>query len=259
MSEEEDKERRRGWVWTTITLIAGLIIAFGALADRDDDGALSAGEGDTSADADADADGADADADGADADAEGADDPGADASNPDVIPATGSDGAELGCRLVPGTASTSFALDTATADALQGAGVAVAPIVPATAAGESIDFEVRSASRVSCDTISGFLGHRGGLRFEAGANRVELRRYRVDLASGSVVAFPKSTGTDSIEPFVVATGDGTVNDDGTTFTLEGAPVNLTPAGADALNAGLGVSLFEAGATIGAMTISGERQ
>ncbi len=247
MSEEEDREKRKGWIWATITLIAGLIIAFGVLGNRDDDTVPVAAGDDTTADADADAD---VDADG------GAD---ADADNPDVIPATGSDGAELGCRLVPGTATTTFTLDTATATALEGAGVGVAAITPAAAAGNDIEFEVRSASRVSCDTISGFLGHRGGLRFTEGASKVELRRYRLDLAGGSVVAFPKSTGTDSIEPFTVDTGAGAVSDDGTTFTLASAPVNLTAAGADALNSGLGVALFESGATIGAMTITGERQ
>jgi hypothetical protein len=242
VSEEEDREKRKGWIWATITLIAGLIIAFGVLGNRDDDTVPVAAGDDTTADADA-----------------GSGDADADANNPDVIPATGSDGAELGCRLVPGTATTTFTLDTATATALEGAGVGVAAITPAASAGNDIEFEVRSASRVSCDTISGFLGHRGGLRFTERASKVELRRYRLDLAGGSVVAFPKSTGTDSIEPFTVDTGAGAVSDDGTTFTLASAPVNLTAAGADALNSGLGVALFESGATLGAMTITGERQ
>jgi hypothetical protein len=258
---EDNRENRKGWLWGAVTLAIGLIVAFGALANRDDAGSITDAAGEA-AEAGADAAGAaaDAGADAADADA-GADatDAAQDAlTNPDVIPAVGSDGAELGCTLAPGTASTELTLDPATASGLASAGIAVAPIKPAEASGSAVVFVVRSSSRVSCDTLSGYIGHRGGLSFEKGQQRVELRRYRVDLASGQVVAFPRSTGTDSVEPFSLAMADATSTEQAGVVASD-VPVSLTAGGAEALNSGLGVTTFEEGAAIGTMTFLGERQ
>ena len=259
MSEEdEDRKKGSGWLAGGATLVAGLIIAFGALSNSDDGINFPAGNDTISAAAgavgDAADDAADAAGDAADDAADAADDA-ADAANPDVIPETGSDGAELACTLKNDTAQTALTLDPAVATALEGAGVAVAPIAPAAAADSAINFAVKS-NRVACDGRSGFIGHRGGLKFTAGAKSVELRRYPVDIASGSVVAFPKSTGTASVEPFTFDFSKSEVPTD--EFALNDVPVNLTAVGASALNDGLGVTVFEDGQNIGTVAVTGER-
>ncbi len=270
--EDEYRGLVEGVVWGVTTLAVGLIFAFGVLGARDEPPRVAMTAEQSPAATEAAPEPPPEQPEEPSAAPEQPDEPPAEPDppeepeptppeeeidNPEELPVVGSDGAELGCAIAPDTARTLLAVDAAAQTRLDNAGVRLAPISPAATAEGAIEFPVRSASRVSCDELSGFIGHLGGMAFAKGQQRVELRRYRVDLASGELIAFPRSSGSDAIAPFSLAMDQASsVGTDG--FIARDVPMSLTAAGARTVNDGLGESLFLDGDLIGQMTFAGER-
>jgi hypothetical protein len=263
-----------GVVWGVVTLTVGLVFAFGALGARDEPpripetAAIPSEPEPQPRPEEPPAEPAEADSPSTaaqePAEPPAEPDPPPEPAPPDEeiedpgeLPPVGSDGAELDCTIDPDTAQTLLVVDPAVQLRLDDAGVRLTPISPAAAAADGIEFPVRSASRISCDELSGFIGHLGGMAFTKGQQRVELRRYRVDLASGEVIAFPRSSGSDAIAPFGLAMGQASsVGING--FIARDVPMSLTASGARTLNDGLGEPLFADEDVIGQMTFAGER-
>lgn len=268
MVEDEYRSLVDGVVWGAIALVVGLIFAFGALGVRDEPpGMPTTAEAATEPEQQA-----PPEAEQPSTAPEQPDEPPVEPAppeepdpappedeidNPEELPAIGSDGAELGCTIAPDTAQTLLEVDPAVETRLDDAGVSLTPIDPAVVAAGAIEFPVRSASRISCDSLSGFIGHLGGMAFTKGQQRIELRRYRVDLANGEVIAFFRASGSDAIEPFNLAMDQASaVGIDG--LIASDVPMSFTATGARAVNDGLGEQLFADGDAIGEMTFAGER-
>lgn len=281
MADDDNDRDFGGWLWGLATLILGLIVAFGAWAIRDDVSGNPAAPADAvtevpaeeanaddaagdGADAAADAAG-DATADAGDA-ADGAGDAAADAAT-DATDGAAADGdgasadgasaeAPPACKLRVG--QTTLTLSAETAAALDQAGIAVSIISPAERAREAIRFPIVSSSRVDCDSLTGRVGHRGGVRFTAGESVAELRRFRLDTATGELIAFPKSTGNDGIAALTLDIAAAERAETPTSIELSSVPVTLTAAGATALNDGLGADAFAADAQLGLATFTAEK-
>lgn len=75
---------------------------------------------------------------------------------------------------------TDLALDAGTLAALQGLGVAPGIIAPATLAGTTASFPI-TGGKVNARTLAGSITHSGGISLTAGATRVELTNFDIQL------------------------------------------------------------------------------
>jgi hypothetical protein len=86
--------------------------------------------------------------------------------------------ASLGAEVPVEDGRTDLHLDAATAAALGGLGVRVAPVGPATAEGLRVSFPI-DGGRIDPETAAGAVDHAGGLAFSDGATTVRLTDFRV--------------------------------------------------------------------------------
>lgn len=148
-----------------------------------------------------------------------------------------------------------MASDPATGEAFAAIGIATDSIRPAQPAGIGAHaLMVRNTTRVDCDLSQGVIGTRGGIRFSVGDRRVELRRARIDLTSGSMAVFPESTGSASfigsrIDPATIER----IHQPGEMTAV--IPMMFTAELSRHFNEQLGITLTETGDVIGSLTIT----
>ena len=138
--------------------------------------------------------------------------------------------------------STNLHLNAATAGVLSDAGLSVAPVGPAKAAGLRVSFPI-TGGRIDPSTAVGRVSHSGGLAFSSHGTTVRLTNFLVRTTGSPVLtaAVGKAriplASIDLSKAAVIRRGSGGIG----TWVVR-AQANLTPAAAGALNAAFGTHL-----------------
>ncbi len=154
--------------------------------------------------------------------------------------------------------STAVALDAATAKALTGLGVAVAPNGSATfdSASSTVAFPITGGAAVIHSDgnykpgyIAGVVIHQGsGLTFTKGSVKVTLTDFVVDPANSVLTG---TVGGQIGVPLLELDGTNVkVSTPNSTVTLDGTVAKLTPTAAGALNKAFGTTAFTPGLALG---------
>jgi hypothetical protein len=142
--------------------------------------------------------------------------------------------------------ATTLALDPATAEALTGAGIAVAPIGPARATRDGIAFPI-TGGRLSTDPLGGRIRHSGGLRLASDDTVVRLRRFIINLDERPDLT--ARVGGSRVSILDLDLSRARLSVAGRNVTASGVVATLSAEGAAALNQAFGLQLEE-GSTIG---------
>ena len=147
--------------------------------------------------------------------------------------------------------STTLEADAATLATLTGAGLALAPVTPATAIGATFAFPI-TKGRVHYakgkKKLSGHVDHSGGLSFAKGAVSVTASDLRVQLSSRKKVRVFANFGAEKVR--LLDLKDVTVVNG-----MISASAVLSQAAAAKLNTGLAVTTFVAGMPLGKIVVS----
>ncbi len=154
--------------------------------------------------------------------------------------------------------STAVKLDSGTATALQGLGVAVAPVGSATfdAPTSTVTFPITGGiAAIHSDLgfkpgyIEGSIIHQGsGLSFNKGSVTVTLTDFVVD--PGDSILTATVNGTPSVPLLALDGTNVKVSMDGTNVVLDGTVAKLTDTAATALNGAFGTTAFTPGLALG---------
>jgi hypothetical protein len=144
--------------------------------------------------------------------------------------------------------ATTLMLDPGTAGALTGLGVTPSVIAPGTAGAAGLSFPV-TGGRLGAGTFAGTIDHSGGIALTAGATRVELTRFRIEVGRTSRLTALVG-GTTTRVPLAVDLSGAKVGLSKRTAVVLGATVALTPEAASALNAAFGTTALTAGLPLG---------
>jgi hypothetical protein len=149
---------------------------------------------------------------------------------------------------------TLLKLDPDTAGALSDAGVKVEATGKATGpTGNGVFRFPIVAVKVDKDPLGGQIVHSGGLAFSAGSERVEVRRFIIDLDRGVLTA--EVAGADQrIALLDLGAPKGGVKVSSERLVLKDVNAKLTAQAAAALNEAFDTDLFEAGLLIGEATV-----
>lgn len=158
--------------------------------------------------------------------------------------------------------ATNVTLDAGTAKALQGLGVAVAPIGTAKfdSATSTVSFPITGGfAAIHSDLnykpgyIAGTVIHEAsGLRFSKGNRSIDVTDFVVDPGNSMLTA--SSGGKVGIPLLSLDGTDVKVSMEGADVVLQGTVAKLTAAGAGALNATFGVSDFKEGIPLGVVRL-----
>ena len=150
---------------------------------------------------------------------------------------------------------TTLALDAGTATALTSLGVAPSVIAPGTASAAGLRFPI-TAGRLSATTFAGTIDHSGGIALTAGATRVELKNFRINITGSPTLTAQVGDGTTRV-PLAVDLSAAKTGISNRTAVVRGAKVSLTAESAAALNAAFKVSALTAGLPLGIADVRGE--
>jgi hypothetical protein len=145
---------------------------------------------------------------------------------------------------------TSLQLDPGAAAALTSLGVAAAPIEPAFANGNGLNFPITNSLGNVLRTRT--IKHAGGISLTAGSTRVELTRFYINLDSS-----PDLTALVGGQRVSILDLDFSKARPGFrwgTLTLGPVAARLTQTAADALNGAFGVTAFTKGLLLGQATV-----
>ena len=143
---------------------------------------------------------------------------------------------------------TTLALDAGTAAALTSLGVAPSVIAPGTASAAGLRFPVTSG-RLSASTFAGSILHSGGIALTAGATRVELKNFRINV-TGSPNLTAQVGDSATRVPLTVDLSKARTGISRRTAVVRDATVSLTAGAASALNAAFGTTALPAGLPLG---------
>jgi hypothetical protein len=163
--------------------------------------------------------------------------------------------ADPGCTMQ--VESVVYTLDPLIAQQFAAIGLSFDSIRPGNqvAEGTATAPRIHASRDVSCDLSSGYIGMRGGFRVSRGNDAVEFRRFRVDLDSGQMLAFFKSTGQASFEAVELGNDDAQFSERGA--LISGVmPMVIDKGSAVALNATLGTELPSEALELGTVTVTG---
>jgi hypothetical protein len=146
--------------------------------------------------------------------------------------------------------------DPATIAGFAQAGIRVEGISPAVRVGDvAHSMRVVSSTQISCDSLTGYVGLRGGIRWSLGDRAIEMRRMRLDIGNRTMTVFPRSTGFQGIDVSSFDVGAAQRVDEGDRVTIT-VPLALTPQAAQLINDGLGGILGAAdSAAVGTATVT----
>jgi hypothetical protein len=148
------------------------------------------------------------------------------------------------------SAATRVTLEPATAAALTGLGVSVAPTAPATAGSDGIQFPITNAKGKIALTAP--ITHSGGLVFTAGGKTLTVADFTIDPAAGLLYA--ETTPVGRLPLFKVDLSAITTATPGIQVVVTGAKLSLTAQAAGALNSTFGVTAFTENLAIGTASI-----
>jgi Htaa len=148
---------------------------------------------------------------------------------------------------------TSLALDPGAAALLTGAGIAPAPVDPATAKADgSLAFPI-TGGRVDDETLGGKIKHSGGIRLSSSSATVELTDFVINTKKSELTA---TVGGSRVAILALDLENAKVKVNGKrgTVKVSGVDATLTKAAADALNAAFSTTAFSEGAKLGVATV-----
>jgi hypothetical protein len=152
---------------------------------------------------------------------------------------------------------TTLRLAPATARALDGLGVSVAPTGRAAAGARGVTFPITGGS-LDPQTARGVIRHTGGLRLRAGHVRVTLSDFNVVVGRRSTMSARVDGGgrLGALRPVV---DRARIARDGLTTTVSNVQIRLSARGATALNRAFGVRAFTSRLVLGTATIRARSQ
>jgi hypothetical protein len=152
---------------------------------------------------------------------------------------------------------TLLKLDGGTAAALSDAGVEVEATGKAVGpTGKAVFRFPIVGGKVDKDPLGGQIVHSGGLAFSAGSERVEVRRFVIDLDRGVLTAEVAGAGQ-RIALLRLGAPEGGTRVGSEVLVLRDVDARLTARAAAALNAAFDTDLFEAGLPIGEATVDAQ--
>ncbi len=145
---------------------------------------------------------------------------------------------------------TDLALDGGTLAALGGLGVSPGIIAPATLAGTTASFPI-TGGKVNAKTLAGSIQHSGGISLTAGATRVELTNFDIQLPK---LLLQVNGGTPA--PAVdLDASNARVQVSGRNVTVSNVVAKVNAAGASALSGALNTTVPQV--TLGVATVKGQ--
>jgi hypothetical protein len=146
---------------------------------------------------------------------------------------------------------TTLAVDPATAGALGGLGIAVAPISPATAGTAGIAFPI-TGGKLNTETLAGNITHSGGLRLTKHSTTVDLTDFIIQIDSNPDLT--AQVGSSRVSILNLDLSQAQIQKGGTKVTITGAKATLTQDAATALNGAFATTAFTAGLLLGTATV-----
>lgn len=144
--------------------------------------------------------------------------------------------------------TTTLALDPGTAAALTSLGVTPSVIAPGTAGASGLDFPI-TGGRLKVGTFAGRIPHSGGIALAAGATRVELTNFQINVsATPNLTA--QVNGTSTRIPLALDLSSARTGVSKRTAVVRDAGVALSPEAAAALNQAFGTTALTAGLPLG---------
>ena len=152
-----------------------------------------------------------------------------------------------------GGGSTTLKLDSGLAEALADAGVAVAPVSPATARkGGRVAFPITGGA-LNPKTAAGVINHSGGLSITAGETTVSLTNFRIKV--GKRVSLSARVGDARLKILDLSLAKAKVGRKGFALKVKGVRAHLSRGAARALNRAFDTDLFRRGTKVGTASVS----
>lgn len=145
---------------------------------------------------------------------------------------------------------TDLALDGGTLTALTGLGVTPGIVAPATLAGTTVSFPI-TGGKVDAKTLTGSITHSGGISLTAGATKVELTNFDIQLPK---LLLQVNGGTPAPAVDLDAT-NAKVAVSGRNVTVSGVVAKVNAAGASALSGAFKTTVPQV--TLGVATVKGQ--
>jgi hypothetical protein len=145
--------------------------------------------------------------------------------------------------------ATTLSLDPGTAAALTGLGVTPSVIPPATAGASGLAFPITGGNLLT-GRVSGEIPHAGGIALTAGATRVELRSFVINLDASRSALTAQIGDTSTRVPLALDLAAARIGLSNGRAVITGATVALTSEAATALNAAFRTSALTAGLPLG---------
>lgn len=150
--------------------------------------------------------------------------------------------------------ATTLTLDPGTAAALAGLGVTPSLIAPGEPNGAGLAFPITGGT-AAVGTFVGQISHSGGIALTAGATRVELKNFIIEV-SGSPRLTAQVGDTTTRVPLALDLSDIRAGVSRRTAVVRDARVALTADAAAALNAAFGTTALTAGLPLGIADVRG---
>jgi hypothetical protein len=146
---------------------------------------------------------------------------------------------------------TVLSLSPGAAGAIESLGVAAAPIAPARSRGARFSFPI-SGGKLDANTLAGQIRHRGGIRLSAGAARLELRRFFINInAKPDLTA---KVGDSRVSILSLDLSKAKVSKANRRIVVRKVVARLTADAANALNATFNVTAFSQGLELGRASV-----
>jgi hypothetical protein len=152
--------------------------------------------------------------------------------------------------------ATTLALDPGTAAALTGLGVTPSVIPPGTAGPRGLAFPITGGNLATGELV-GRVPHSGGIALTAGATRVELQDFVIDLGESASRLIAEVGGTGTTVPLALDLSAAKVGLSNGKAVVDNARVALSPEAAAALNAAFRTSALRAGLVLGSARVVAE--
>lgn len=145
---------------------------------------------------------------------------------------------------------TDLALDGGTLTALTGLGVTPGIVAPATLAGTTASFPI-TGGKVDAKSLEGSITHSGGISLTAGATKVELTNFDIQLPK-LLVQVNGGTPAPAVD---LDASNAKVTVDGRNVTVSGVVAKVNAAGASALSGAFKTTVPQV--TLGVATVKGQ--
>jgi hypothetical protein len=169
--------------------------------------------------------------------------------------------ADLSAVSLKAAGDTTLDPDPGAAAALEGAGISLAPIAPATAGPGGFEFPI-TGGKVNTSDLNGDIKHSGGIQFSMPAMHGSGPGVVVDLTDFTIQIdenpdLVASVGDSRVSILSLDLSGASIDIMGTNVTVSHVEASLTADAAAALNATFSTSLFTEGLVIGTATVAAQ--